>query len=409
MGPSVGTEHTTPRREFFVLSIERIDPDARTLHALLDAANDGFLLVEAGVVVWANRSLALMYRPRERDALEGLPVASLFRDSGFGLPSEAGGRVVECALISARDDAIPVAVDATDSGTSGDRALSAFRVRDLRPTQTLEDEVLRTSRALHGTNREIAALRVRLVREADERDELLQVVSHELRTPVTVITGYNRLLLAEEVGPLTERQRHFLEESQKGCQRLNVFIGNLLQAAEKGTLVGPLEVREAPLEEAAASAIDAIRPLLRDRNLDVELRAAAILPRVRFDPPRIEQVLLNLLGNAAKFAPVGTAIEINISGSGSHVSGRAEWLEVTVSDAGPGVSSGDRGRIFAPYFQGEAGRRAGGLGLGLAICRQIVEAHGGEIHLDSAQGPGTRFRFTLPVLPDPPPEREVHR
>ena len=115
-------------------------------------------------------------------------------------------------------------------------------MRDVTDLHTLESEVLRSGRQLHDANREVVALRERLRVETAEREELLTVVSHELRTPITVIAGFNRLLLAGSVGPLTDEQTHFLEESQKSCQRLNDFVANLLEAARQGACVGPLEV-----------------------------------------------------------------------------------------------------------------------------------------------------------------------
>lgn len=278
---------------------------------------------------------------------------------------------------------------------------------DLRPEERrladLETEVLRTGRALHEANRELAALRERLRGEAAEREELLTVVSHELRTPCTVIQGYNRLLLSGRFGPLSEKQRHFLEESQKSCQRLNAFIGNLLEAARSGLSVGPLEVAEVPLAPLVEGVVRNLAPLLDEQHLRVALALDPEAPRVRCDPPRIEQVLVNLIGNAMGFAPAGSAVEMT---SRALAQGGRRFVEIAVLDAGPGVAPGDRERIFDPYVQAGDGRRAGGLGLGLAICRRIVEAHGGRIGVEPRAGGGSRFAFTLPA-PEPRAARDA--
>jgi signal transduction histidine kinase len=268
-----------------------------------------------------------------------------------------------------------------------------LRVRDVTDLHTLESEVLRTGRQLHDANRELVALRERLRVESAEREEILTVVSHELRTPITVIAGFNRLLLGDSVGPLTERQRHFLEESQKSCQRLNGFVANLLEAARQGACVGPLEVTEAPIRGSIDAVLDLLAPLLREAGVHAAVSVADATPRARFDPPRIEQVLANLIGNALRYAPAGSAIEIEAAGV--RLEGRP-LVEVAVADSGPGIPVRDRARVFDPYVQVET-QRAGGLGLGLAICKRIVEAHGGTIHTEERRGGGARFVFRLPA------------
>jgi len=180
----------------------------------------------------------------------------------------------------------------------------------------LESEVLRLGRELHDANREIVALRERLKAEAAERDEIVTVVSHELRTPITVIAGFNRLLLGEAAGPLTERQRHFLAESQKSCQRLNGFVANLLEAARQGASVGPLEVTEAELGPTIEGVLELLAPLLREAGVEAQVHIDPVTPRARFDPPRIEQVLANLIGNAIRYAPPGSAISTVADQSG---------------------------------------------------------------------------------------------
>src|SRR4030095_9557688 len=136
----------------------------------------------------------------------------------------------------------------------------------------------------------LVALRERLRVEGDEREEILTVVSHELRTPITVIAGFNRLVHGTPAGPLTERQRHFLEESQKSCQRLNNFVANLLEAARHGAYVGPLEVTEAPIRQSIDSVLDLLAPLLREAGVAAEGDGARRPPRARLAPARREQV-----------------------------------------------------------------------------------------------------------------------
>ena len=280
---------------------------------------------------------------------------------------------------------------ATESGSPSERASLADPADRL---EALELEVSQLGRALHDANRELAALRERVRSEARAREELLTVISHELRTPCTVIQGYNRLLLSGRFGELSERQRHFLEEIQKSCQRLNGFIGNLLETARAGLEVGPLEVADVALAPLVEGVVRSFAPLLEEQRLRVDLALADDAPRARCDAPRVEQVLVNLLGNALKFAPAGSALEIR---SRAIEQGGRRMVEISVCDRGPGVDPRDRERIFEPYVQTDESRKAGGLGLGLAICRRIVEAHGGSIAVEPRRGGGSRFFFTLPA------------
>lgn len=372
-----------------------IGPHAHSLRHLIDASPDGYALVAVGKVQWLNRALGELSGESDPSTLLGRPWADLFVDAGFGLPLSRS--VIECGLVRPGLEPFPVSVDhlAFEDGGEGDEFFQSFRVRDLRPQRTLEDEVLRSGRRLHAINRELASTRERLQHEASERDEMLNVISHELRTPVTVINGYNRLLLDGEVGELNETQRRFLRESQKSCQRLDHFLENLIEAAGKGIATGPLEVREDSIEERCRAVAAMLGPLLVERRLEIRVDCAPALPRLRLDPRRIEQVLVNLTNNAARMAPHGSEIvfEVRPAERGPE---RHRGIAVAVCDGGPGVPTEDRERIFAPYVQSVSSRQQGGLGLGLAICRRIVEAHGGEIALDGS-GTGTRVVFWLPL------------
>ena len=379
---------------------DRIDEEPREgeLRRLLDAASDGLALVRGGVLVWANASLARLAGASHSRDLVGLALGDLLSTAGEGLPADPESGPVRCRLQRAGGVEARAVVVEPISGLSPEAGL-ALRVRDVTDLHTLEAEVLRTGRALHDANRELAALRERLRSESAEREELLTVVSHELRTPCTVIQGYNRLLLSGRFGELSEKQHHFLEESQKSCQRLNTFIGNLLETARTGLAVGPLEVAEAPLAPVVESVVRHLSPLFEEHRLRIELALDAETPRARFDPPRVEQVLTNLIGNALKFAPSDSAIEVT---SRALEQGGRRYAEIAVLDAGPGVDPRDRERIFEPYVQAGESRKAGGLGLGLAICRRIVEAHGGRIALEPRPGGGSRLPFTLPAAERPP-------
>jgi signal transduction histidine kinase len=365
------------------------EPDAGVLLDLLDRTSDGLALVRRDRIVWANATLAALVGSPDAKQLSGAALEDVFADVGPDALLHGPSR---CRLVRFAQEPRAVVVEPVATRAQDAHVL---RVRDVTDLNALESEVLRTGRLLHDANRELVALRERLRIESDEREEILTVVSHELRTPITVIAGFNRLLLGDSAGPLTDRQRHFLEESQKGCQRLNSFVANLLEAARQGAYVGPLEVTEAPIRDSIDAVVDLLAPLLREAGVSVEVDVARDTPRARFDPPRVEQVLTNLVTNALRYAPAQTVIHVFARGVRE---GDRPLVEVAVADAGPGVAPRDRSRIFEPYVQIEE-RRAGGLGLGLAICKRIVEAHGGTIATEESPTGGARFVFRLPAAP----------
>ncbi len=359
------------------------------VRCLASAISEGVAFVREGRIVWANEALAAMAARAGAAELVDQELVRLAEDTGEGLPDASRSGPIECGL--RRPDgalrrvlwrlAWPELAPGTD----------AWVVEDPTPLRELGLEVLRASQELGRIHREVEALRDRLQHERSSRDELLAVVSHELRTPATVIGGYSRILLREDVGPLTPEQRRFLEESSKACRKLDAFIERLLAASRVALGGEVLEVCSAPLGPLLEEVVGRMRPLFEQQGSRIALRA---LPEcsARFDAMRVEQVLVNLLDNALKYAAPGASIEL--SASPVEVEGRP-MLEVVVADDGPGIAAEERERVFQAYVRGR-GVCPSGLGLGLALCKRIVEGHGGSISLGESPGGGCRFAFTLP-------------
>jgi signal transduction histidine kinase len=374
-----------------------VEPAGESLRSLAAAVPEGVAIIRGGRVAWANDRLVEMTGLRSPSALFGAALVELLTDAGNGLPDTRGSRAVECAL--QRPDGQTRIVICRPAWPENGPEPGVWVIEDATHVRLLERELLRMSQELHRANREAASLREQLRAERAEREELLTVVSHELRTPVTVIGGYNRLLLAEEVGPLTEEQRGFLHESAKSCQRLNSFIGNLLEASRATRGDEVLEVCNGSLARSIEDVAKLLQPLLDQRQMSMQVAVAPEAGHARFDRLRLDQILTNLVGNAIKFSHAGGTIEIATrkcpvpEESGAMGPG---FVEVTVSDDGPGVAPEDRERIFDLYVQAGEESRAGGLGLGLAICKRLVEAHGGAIGVKERPGGGSCFSFTLP-------------
>lgn len=366
--------------------------EGREFTALAELLTEGIAICRAGRIVWANRRLAQIAGRNHPGILVGTEFRGLFECERSAPPLSEVTRPQCCRILRPEDEPREVRVQANPCSSEEDSV--TWVVFDESRDRDLEQEIVRANRELHDLHRELAGLRERLRRDAEEREELLTMVSHELRTPVTVISGYNRLLLSGKVGSLSEDQTRFLEESTRSCRRLSAFIGNLLEGSRDYACHGAVEVCETSIEASLDGVVSFLKPLLDERQLSVGLEIAPEASVARFDPVRIDQVLTNLIGNAIKYAPVGGRVEI---ATRSIDEGGHPRIEVAISDNGPGVAPADRERIFLPYFRGEETNDAQGLGLGLAICKRLVDAHGGRISVGERPGGGSRFSFTLPA------------
>lgn len=218
------------------------------------------------------------------------------------------------------------------------------------------------------------------------RDTLLSSISHDLRTPLATIAGAGSGLL-ESDGALDPASRKAMIQSIcTEADRLNRLVGNLLNMTRLES--GALELRREwhPPDEVIGSALASFGKRLDDRP--VEVRAAADLPLVRMDAILIEQVLLNLVENVLRHAGPGSPVEIGMAEADGE-------LVVSVADRGPGIPEGELEEIFGKFYRSP--QRADGVGLGLAICRGIVEAHGGTIQAVNRDGGGAVFTFRLPA------------
>jgi signal transduction histidine kinase/CheY-like chemotaxis protein len=244
---------------------------------------------------------------------------------------------------------------------------------------------------LEASNRALSRSNVEL-RELDRlKSDLLANVSHELRTPLTSLKGYGEALSEELLGPLTDAQREALEVSSRNIDRLLYMINELLSYARFESGGVQLERHPTDLAAIARQIVDSALAA-RGPELDLHLQIDRDLPPVDADPQRIAQVLDNLLTNAIKFTPAGSPIDVRLRRDGREV--LAE-----VADTGIGIPREEQQRIFERFYQVESSstRKYGGIGLGLAIVRQILDAHGATIEVQSAPGKGSTFRFRLPV------------
>lgn len=228
------------------------------------------------------------------------------------------------------------------------------------------------------------------------RNTLLSGVSHDLRTPLAAITGAASTLIETGDGLAPAARAEMLDTIHSEAARMERLINNLLDMTrlESGGL--RLKKEWQSLHEVLGAALEHVNGRLRGHEVRTDLPPD--LPLVQMDAVAIEQVLVNLLDNAVEYVPASSPIEISVRlGSDS-----SEDLVVEVADRGPGLSAGAEQRVFQKFFGAGAGSSRRGLGLGLAICRGIVEAHGGTISAANRPGGGAAFRFTLPRSAAPP-------
>ncbi|BDG06538.1 ATP-binding protein [Anaeromyxobacter oryzae] len=237
---------------------------------------------------------------------------------------------------------------------------------------------------------------VEALEETDRRkDNFLANISHELRTPLVTVLGYADLLLTEKLGELAPRQRSALQVVASSGRRLKTFIEELLELSRHELTRDALAFAPCHVSEVITQAVLALAPRFAERGLRVRARVARGTPPVWADRERVLQVLVNLLGNAERYSPDGSAIRV---AAAEVAPGR---VEVSVSDRGAGIAPEHLDNIFDRLYQVRDDRaprhKGGALGIGLAIVKSIVEAHGGTVSVRSRVGRGTTFRFSLPT------------
>jgi two-component system sensor histidine kinase KdpD len=265
---------------------------------------------------------------------------------------------------------------------------------DIEQLHLLEAFAGLTALALDRADLELEADQIRLDIETERlRSSLLSAVSHDLRTPLSVITGASSTLLENGQSLDPEVQRELAASILDESERLNRLVANLLDMTR--LQAGALEVRKQwqPIEEVIGAALARVSRPLKDHT--VTTHVAADLPFAPLDDLLIQQVLVNLLENAIRYTPSGTPLEI----SARHEDGS---IVIEVADRGPGLPPGDTNRLFEKFYRAGDSKTRMGAGLGLAICRGIVQLHGGKIQAENRTGGGAIFRFSLPLEGTPP-------
>jgi signal transduction histidine kinase len=329
--------------------------------------------------------------------------ASLFRTSGFLLVGL--GMALVASLFVARRVVRPLeklkhGVERIGRGDMNSRLelktgdeIEVLAEEFNKMTQNLQQAHAGLEYKVAARTQELAVANERLKELDDLKSDFVSNVSHELRTPLTAIKGAVDLMLREVAGPLTKKQIHYLTRVRSNTQHLAGLINDLLDLSKIES--GKIEVYSTPLclPLLVDEVLEIVRPIAAEKIIALESDILDPALLVWADRNKVNQVLMNLIGNAIKFTPIQGRVTISASRNGEGN------VQVSVSDTGPGVPAGEKEKIFEKFYQiTEAeGTKPKGTGLGLAICKSLVALHGGKIWVEPEPTGGSIFYFTLPA------------
>lgn len=354
------------------LAEEALQESEKQYRDLYEEAPDAYLSCGVdGIIKRANlRATELLGYSRE--GLVGRPVSDLYADTPDGKAAAEGVFRRYLAGEEVRDQELEVK---RADGSSVWVSLS------VRPMRDKEGRVV-ASRSI--------MVDITEHRKLDQlKDDFIGLVSHELRSPMTVITGAINTALTEAERLSPEETRQLLKDAAAESESLSNLLANLLELSRVQAQRLVLYSEAINVKRVIQDAVDKIKRQYSTHTFVINLPRR--LPPLQADPLRLERILYNLLENAVKYSPTGGEVRVSAKPQGEH-------LVIGVSDQGIGISPADQEKLFAPFQRLEK-RPSGvrGVGLGLMVCRRLVEAHGGHIWVESEPGHGSTFFFTMPL------------
>ncbi len=314
-------------------------------------------------------------------------IAGAFRFGG-------GGAYVSAAVIGFAYLAISI-VRTRWTASALEPQRIAFHLSVFALSAVLVDRLVRDLYQIRAENERLfaEASEARALRELDRlKDDLLAAVSHELRTPLTVISASLEMLARDRdrLGPQGER---LVERAQTHTRRLDRSVQDLLDLAQLQEARVELHREFTGVRAVLAEAATTHEPIAAEKEQTIEVRCADELPPLLVDRRRMQQIVGNLVQNAIRYSPRGSAVTVSADRAG-------QTTRITITDAGPGVPLHERERIFEKFYRGErTSAGTSGTGLGLAIVRMLVSLHGGRVWVEGPEGGGARFVVEIPDEP----------
>jgi signal transduction histidine kinase len=267
-------------------------------------------------------------------------------------------------------------------------------VRDISQRREAETQLKASNEKLAISNQELA-------RANRLKDEFLSTISHELRTPLNAIIGMTDLLKEEVFGSINVQQLDAIETIDRSSSDLLGLIENILDFTNiaAGRLV--LNLRPTNINHLCQSSLELVQKFIEAKQIQIELNISENLPELTIDQNRIQQVLAHLISNAVKFSSDNSLVKVDVSthNKPNNFEMYNDWLRFTVTDRGIGIAPEDLLKLFQPFTQvdGNLNRQYEGIGIGLAIVKQIVDLHGGRVIVNSNLGVGSVFSVELPI------------
>lgn len=338
------------------------------------------------------KDLKIEHWSRRFEEMSGIGAADLLGTTGKGFfpDEELAGYQHRDRLVIA--DRIPVSANEPITTTKGRRWFHTTKIpiqRQAGPPGRLLGISQDITERGH-VESEMGCLYDQIVAALQRRDRLLSTVAHDLNNPLGVISMSASLLLARtDEGAQRADERRRVTQIANAARRMAELVSNLRSHAllREGRLV--FDKRPVPAEVLLLEVLEQEQPLAEARGIDLRAEVHPGLPLVLCDRQQISRVFVNLVGNALKFSPRGALVAMRASPI-------ERGVRFSISDQGPGIAPPDLARVFDPYWQADTARQYG-TGLGLSIAKEIVEAHGGSIGVESELGRGTTFSFTVPT------------
>ncbi|MFH0752954.1 MAG: ATP-binding protein [Candidatus Omnitrophota bacterium] len=370
----------------FILRINIGTDDSKTEHAIAELVKDQqFLAALQNDKTFSSLSASQMTRAR---------IIELFETEHFILSPLLTQRGVSGILfVGNRYNAAPI--------NEGDEELitilASQLARSIENSQLFE-QVYRSSQMLETKVNERTKELSQVLREVEDiskkKSEFISAVSHELRTPLTSIKGYASILMTGKVGDIPIAVKERLAKINSHSDNLVKLINDLLDISRIESGRVEMKMARQDIKPMLENISDLLTPQLKDKGVTLKINIPQNMPLLEYDPTQVDRVFINLISNAIKFTPNGGNISIN-----THLNTTHDEASFEVADTGIGIKKEDLSRIFDEFFRvdNDINMKVKGTGLGLALAKNIVEAHFGRMWVTSEVGHGTSFHFTIPV------------
>jgi len=377
---------------------QHVEERRNELEAILRGIGDGVIVTDPDLKLLLMNPVATRIFRVKADVtssttlLEVIPHQELYALFQDALRSEEQVNVREILLFRQTEPSPQPGQDQTYRPQAKGQAAAARTVSD-----SIEATYQALASPILGANGRVRGV-VTVLRDVTSQKELermksnfLSVVSHELKTPLHSIKGFVDIILMGKTGPINETQSDFLTTVRDQTAHLQNLINDLLEFSRLESGQVKLNLSEVSMAEVTKAVADKLKPMADQGQIQMVNRVGPDAPAIEADRLRIEQVLTNLVHNAIKFTPPSGVVTVTLKDLGGEV-------QVAVSDTGIGIPAGELSRIFDRFYQVDASstRHYRGTGLGLTICKHIVEYHQGRIWVESEEGKGSTFFFVLP-------------